>query len=116
MNKPEWAVDWKEETFDYGHEQAYAAYVGPFGQAIRTMGMRTIEDPVYKAGFPRLHIKLSKSSIHIGIHRPLKLVSAGVYEKIEPDEHETHAILEDWFKGQANKCREFIPLAEERGW
>ena len=116
MRKPDWAETWNEGTFDYGRMVAYAAGVGPFKQAIRTHTSREIKPAVYRDEFPRLRATWGEGEFTIKIVRPKTCISPGIYETLEPDEDETHATLEDWFKQRARECREFLPLAEERGW
>jgi hypothetical protein len=118
MNKPEWADEWSEETFDYGHERAFMAEVEGVRNAVRFLGQKCIKEPVYG---PEYEVTREVwcdecETSHEETFMTKSLITPGVYEPVPLVEKEIHTILEDWFKMHAKKCVRYINAAKERGW
>ena len=118
MNKPDWAEEWNEAEFDYGFEKAYAATVGPFSNAVRVHKRRLVQAPTYKYEKVKDEFWCDDCGEYHEYHHFAKTIDKpGIYEDVSPmTEEEVHASLEDWFKARAMHCRQFLKLAEERGW
>ena len=118
VKKPEWAEHWAEETFDFGFEKAYAAVVGPMKNAVRVHSRKCVTPPTYKYEMTTDSFWCEDCDEYHEFKHVARVVDTpGVYEDVEPlSESEVHTVLEDWFKNKANECREFIRLAEDRGW
>lgn len=118
MKKPDWAETWNEESFDFGIQRAWAATVGPFSNAVRFSGRKEIKAPVYGERVEKEFVCECDNCgrDHTYTESYLVVVEPGVYEDVEITEEMVHGSLEDWFKQRAKECREFLALAEERGW
>ncbi len=118
MNKPDWAEEWNEETFDYGSQRGFAAKVGYFSNAIRCLGQKCIKEPVYGPEYEVTEERWCDEceSYHMETYTTKDILVPGVYEPVPLVESDIHNSLEDWFKDQAVKCRDYVKLAEERGW
>ncbi len=118
MNKPDWAERWNEETFDYGNQRGFVAKVGEFSNAVRFCGQKCIKEPEYGPWYDITDDVWCDECehYHTETYRERDILVPGVYEPVPLVESDIHNSLEDWFKVHAVKCRDYVKLAEERGW